>query len=50
MVVKDLHMGIIDDANGIFDQFNFDAIVGMTYTYDSSVKSSSPTFMEEVMA
>jgi len=33
ITVKDLHIGIIDSHSGIFNNFDFDAIIGMSYKY-----------------
>lgn len=47
--MKDLHVAIIDRHSGIFDKFEFDAIVGMSYKYSDSVGGPIlPTFMEKI--
>jgi len=33
MLISDYHIGIVDSQEGIFDKFNVDAIVGMSYVY-----------------
>ena len=50
MTVKNLHVGIIDRHSGIFDRFEFDAIVGMSYKYEEPNQAGPvlPTFMDEV--
>ena len=53
ITVKNLHVGIIDRHSGIFDRFEFDAIVGMSYKYRTLGNPRGhlfPTFMDEVQS
>ena len=52
MIVKNLQVGIIDSHSGIFDKFEFDAIVGMSFKYQEPNNDGplKPTFMDEVMS
>lgn len=45
--IPNFEIGIIDEDHNIFDRFNFDAIVGMTYTYQpTGVKP----FLDQIIA
>lgn len=33
MLIPNYHIGIVDSQEGIFDKFNVDAIIGMSYIY-----------------
>ena len=49
--MKDVYVGIIDSHSGIFNNFDFDAIIGMAYKYQVTDKTDSPpTFFDNVMA
>jgi hypothetical protein len=47
MIVKDINIGIIEEHSGIFDTFDIDAIVGMSYNYDNKLNPN--TLFEKLM-
>ena len=50
ITVKDVYVGIIDSHSGIFNNFDFDAIIGMAYKYRTtdtgSKEDQPPTFFD----
>ena len=49
--MKDVYVGIIDSHSGIFNNFDFDAIIGMAYRYETEkTDDQPPTFFDQVMA
>ena len=47
-----MEVGIIDSHSGIFNRFEFDAIVGMSFKYaePNNYGPLKPTFMDEIKA